>query len=515
MRIWTTFLSSHEQRRLAVDKGVIYARYSSHNQREESIEQQVAECRAFAARENIEVVEVYADKAVSGRSDRRTAFQKMLRDADLKKFEVVIAYKSNRIARNMLNALQYEARLDALGIKTLYVKEEFGNTATGRFALRMMMNINQFYSENMAEDIKRGMKDNAENCKVNGSVAYGYRKGSDGRYELDPVSAPVAREIFERIASGERLTDIANDLNARGIRTKYGNPWKVSSFDRMLRNKSYIGVYHNSGIEVPGGMPSIISEEVWEKVQKIKDGTLPQQAATDYLLTGRLFCGECGSPMVGVSGTSRNGEKHFYYSCNGHRLADCPKKNERKEQLEETVVRLTQENILTDEFIEELADAVFEMQTKASESMHLEDHKKHRADIQRRIGNLTEAIEEGIRTKTTLDRLRDLESELVEVDRHIAEIAAFRPVERDKVVFTLSKLKDGSYTDKNYQRLLIRSFVRSVTVFDDHLKVDYILPSGGSYPHNCPPPNIAGTNHDVRWAIGSNLLTAVLPLLRP
>ena len=155
--------------------GVIYARYSSHSQKEESIEQQIEECTAFAVTNGISVVGIYADKAISGRTDRRNEFQRLMRDAEKRKFDVVIAYKSNRISRNMLNALQYESRLDSFGIKTLYAKEEFGNTAAGRFALRTMMNVNQFYSENMAEDIRRGLKDNAAECKVNGSLPYGYK----------------------------------------------------------------------------------------------------------------------------------------------------------------------------------------------------------------------------------------------------------------------------------------------------------------------------------------------------
>ena len=147
--------------------GVIYARYSSHNQKEESIEQQVEECMAFAALNHIKIIQVYSDKALSGKTDKRPQFQKMMRDAEKRQFAVVIAYKSNRIARNMLQALNYEDRLSKYGIETLYAKEEFGNTAAGRFALRNMMNVNQFYSENMAEDVMRGMMDNAKKCMVN------------------------------------------------------------------------------------------------------------------------------------------------------------------------------------------------------------------------------------------------------------------------------------------------------------------------------------------------------------
>ncbi|MBQ9750577.1 MAG: recombinase family protein, partial [Clostridia bacterium] len=116
--------------------GVIYARFSSHNQREESIEQQVAECKAFAALSGIKIVGVYSDSAKTGRTDRRPQFQKLQREAQKGGFNYIIAYKSNRIARNILNALMFENEMEKLGIKVVYAKEEFGNNAAGRFALR-------------------------------------------------------------------------------------------------------------------------------------------------------------------------------------------------------------------------------------------------------------------------------------------------------------------------------------------------------------------------------------------
>ena len=125
---------------------VIYARFSSHNQREESIEQQVAECKVFAAQQGLEIIEVYADAAQSGRTENRSQFLRLQRDAKKGKFSNIIAYKSNRIARNMVNALTFENDMEKLGVKLFYAKEEFGNNAAGRFALRMMMNVNQFYS---------------------------------------------------------------------------------------------------------------------------------------------------------------------------------------------------------------------------------------------------------------------------------------------------------------------------------------------------------------------------------
>ena len=221
---------------------VIYARYSSHNQREASIEQQVAECQKFADANNLHIAEVYADKAISGKTDRRPNFQRMMRDAGKGKFQYVVAWKSNRMGRNMLDAMMNDSRLRDMGVRCLYTEEDFDDTAAGRFALRNMMNVNQFYSENMAEDIMRGMMDNARKCMVNnGGLPLGYKKGEDGRYAIDEAGAAIVREIYERFYAGEAFIDIANDLNARGLKTSRGNRWNKGSFHRLLTNERYIG----------------------------------------------------------------------------------------------------------------------------------------------------------------------------------------------------------------------------------------------------------------------------------
>ena len=284
---------------------VIYARYSSHNQRDVSIEQQIKQCQEYAQRNNLQVVEVYADRAVSGKTDRRPNFQRMMRDAEKKQFRFVIAWKSNRMGRNMLKAMINEARLDEQGVRCLYTEEDFDDTAAGRFALRNMMNVNQFYSENMAEDIMRGMLDNARKCMVNnGGLPLGYKKGEDGRYAIDEEKATIVREIFERVYAGEAFVDIASDLNARGIKTSRGNRWNKGSFHAMLSNERYIGVYEFAGIRIEDGVPPIIRKELFyavkEKLKNKKNAQGRHRENGDYLLTGKLFCGHFGFPMVGV-----------------------------------------------------------------------------------------------------------------------------------------------------------------------------------------------------------------------
>lgn len=459
--------------------GVIYARYSSHNQKEESIEQQIAECSDFAAKNGIRIVGIYADKAVSGRSDRRQNFQRMMRDAEKRQFQIVVAYKSNRIARNMLNALQYEARLDLLGIKTLYAKEEFGNTAAGRFALRTMMNVNQFYSENMGEDIKRGMVDNANECKVNGMLPLGYVKSKEGKYAIAPDEAAVVREIFDSVLKDVPVAEIARSLNQRGIRTKLGREWNKNSFHIMLKNDNYIGVYRHSGVVVEDGIPPILEKEVFAAVQEKlanKKKTAGRRSANgEYLLTGKLFCGYCGSYMIGVSGTGENGTVHNYYQCQKrHAEGRCEKKNVRRDFIEKLIARLTQDYILQDDTIEWIADSTMSFQAMARRESGVAQLERDLADNRKVAKNIMAAIEQGIITETTKARLLEVEGTIHDLERSLSIAkAASQPIERERVVFSLEQMREGNVGSKEHQKKLIDTFVKSVTLWDDRIQIDY------------------------------------------
>lgn len=175
----------------------------------------------------------------------------------------------------------------------------------GRFALRNMMNVNQFYSENMAEDITRGLMDNASKCLSNGSLPLGYKPGDDRHVVLDETEASIVQEIFTRVSCYEPFIDIARDLNRRGIKTKKGAEWGRSSFHTICRNERYRGIYIYRDVRVEGGMPRIISDELFYKVQEVlkvkknPQGRRKRSGYEEYLLTGKLYCGHCGSPHDG------------------------------------------------------------------------------------------------------------------------------------------------------------------------------------------------------------------------
>ena len=459
------------------NKAVIYARFSSHNQRDASIEQQVEWCMAMANREGLDVIDTYADYAISGRTDKRPAFQRMIRDAQDGMFSFVIAWKSNRIGRDMIDAMQFDKTLKAAGIKTLYVEEAFEDTAAGRFALRNMMNVNQFYSEALAEDVRRGMMDNAKKCMVNGRLPYGLRKGADGRAEINPEQAAIVKEIFQRVRDGWHHIDIMEDLNRRCIRNRDGREWQRTTFDKLLRNEAYIGVYKFADVRIEGGIPAILDRELFDDVQHIlktkKNPRGRHRSSEEYLLTGKLFCGHCGSHMVGFCGTGRGGHRHYYYICQGkHTEKKCSKKNVRKDRIETAVMDFLREFILNDETIDWLLTGLENLQELMARNSPLPALEAEFNDAEKSILNILDALEKGISTDRTQERLLTLERRQKELKEQIAEEKKkFRTIDADMMRFAIEKFRDKHIDSIDYQKELIRTFIKAVFVYDDHLKV--------------------------------------------
>lgn len=460
----------------AGQNAVIYARYSSHNQREVSIEQQVRECMKHAAELGLHVVGTYEDRAISGKTDKRPNFQRMMRDAEKGKFQAVVAWKSNRIGRNMLQAMVNEAKLEDCGVKVFYAEEDFDDTAAGRFALRNMMNVNQFYSENMAEDITRGLYDNASKCMANGRQPLGYKRGEDGRVVLDEANAAVVREIFTRVAAGDLFVDIARDLNAQGIKTSKGANWNKGSFQSICQNERYRGIYIYGDVRVADGIPRIVSDDLWYRVQeamrmkKNPVGTRHRVGAEDYLLTGKLRCGHCGSYMTGVSGTSRNGELHYYYTCQKRRTEHaCDKKNIRRDVIEPAVAQAIKMYCLTDDVIAWIADRTVEYWEKHDNDLQIEALEQQLEENKKATSNMLKAIEMGIITEATRTRMVELETEQsrLSVQLNVAKEDVVK-IDREQIISYLELLQQGDIHDRDFQMELFKNFLVAVYVYDDN-----------------------------------------------
>ena len=458
---------------------VIYARYSSHNQRDVSIEQQYAACESFAAHEGYTVVDHYADRAVSGKTDNRPAFQRMMRDAHKGGFDYVIAWKSNRMGRNMMQAMVNESKLADLGIRCLYVEEDFDDTAAGRFALRNMMNVNQFYIENMAEDVRRGMLDNASKCMVNNKPPLGYRKGKDGKFEIYEPEAVIVREIFERLLNGWTIIDITTDLNRRGIKTGTGKEWKKQSFGHLLSNDKYIGTYRFADVVIEDGIPAILDKETFARVQALlKSKKKPrgkQRMNDEYLLTGKVFCGKCGSPMTAQTGTSKTGKKFNYYACNRKRYDHaCDKKNEPQAPLEEFVIEAVRAELMNDALLDWIVAGYEKAVALVRNDTKKEALQEELSEVNKQIDNFLKAIGAGVFNELTqqrMEELRDTRKDLEEAIR-LEEATGRLPTPEDVGAYFYA-IRAGDWTDRKFLKELVRVFVRAVYVFDDKITIHY------------------------------------------
>ena len=460
------------------NKAVIYARYSSHSQREVSIEQQVQKCKEYADRIGLDVIAIYSDAALSGKTDDRPKFQQMMSDSQEGKFQYVVAWKSNRMGRNMLNAMVHEEELRDYGVRCVYVEEDFDDTAAGRFALRNMMNVNQFYSENMAEDIMRGLLDNASKCIANTRPPIGYKKGDDKRYAIDEPAAAIVREIFQKVIDGWRYADIAADLNRRKIKTRNGGEWNKGSFHRMINNEMYTGVYKYSDVRIEGGVPAIVSKETFDEAQRVihtKGNPVGRtRMYSDYILTGKLFCGHCGTMMVGISGKTRDGVPGYhYYTCQKRRLEHaCDKKNVSREWIEKTVVNAVREYVMQDNVVEWIIEGYQKFIESARKESALESMKAELTTVKKSTENIMKAIEAGIITETTKERLLELESKRKDLEHSIdIESKVLKEVSPEQIRFWIEQFRYGDIESRDFQKELIRVFVQSIYLYDDKLKL--------------------------------------------
>ena len=461
---------------------VIYARYSSDSQREASIEGQLRDCKDYAEKNGITVVGTYIDRAYSAKTDDRPDFQRMIKDSGKKIFDVVLVWKLDRFARNRFDAVNYKYQLEKNGVHLVSAMEPISQGPEGIMVESMLIGMAEYYSAELALKVARGERENALQCKYNGGVVpLGFTIGKEDRlYHIDPETAPIVQEIFSRYADGEPAEKIAASLNERGLRTRTGKPFVKNSFFQIFRNRRYIGEYRYKDIVTPGGIPAIVDEDLFNRVQqrfeqnRIAHGR-PAKEDVSYLLTTKLFCGKCGTLMGGESGTSHMGNTYYYYKCGNakrHGKAHCDLKAIRKEPLERFVVDTAIKVIFSDEIIERLIDLVMEAQQQ--ENTRLPVLKDQLRDTEKRLANLLEAIEQGILTPTTKQRLDELEARKEALNTSILEEELKKPVlTREWMRFWFEKFRKGDMRDMEHQRQIIDTFVNSVYVFDDRVVLNF------------------------------------------
>jgi len=454
---------------------VLYMRYSSDRQTEQSIEGQDRVCSEFCKREGYNIVYKYIDRATSAfkDTDKRLEFNRMIKDSEKHQFEAVIVYKLDRFARNRYDAATCKAKLKKNGVRVISATEQISDSPEGVILEAVLEGMAEFYSMELSQKITRGMEESAHKANsVGGVVPLGY-KIEGKKYVVDEVTAPIVKEAFERYAAGETVTEICTLFNSRGYRTATKKRFNKNSFNRMFRNERYIGVYKYKDIRIEGGVPQIIDKATFEKVQRMlkQNGEAPARgkAKTEYLLAQKIFCGHCGAPMLGECGRSATGRVYHYYSCgNRKKHGSCNKKPLQKEWIELEVVKEAMK-LLTPERIEELADmAVKQNREDIENNKAIPAIRAEIKDIETRYKNLFKLAEMGSQSDMLFERLKELEDQKNDAEKRLKyEMSQFIVLDKEMVLWWLNKFTDGDYEDPKYRKFIIDMFINSVTVWDD------------------------------------------------
>ena len=463
---------------------VIYARYSSDRQREESIEGQLRECAEYAKKNNMTLLGTYVDRALSARTADRPDFQRMIADSSKGLFDIVLVWKLDRFSRDRYDSAHYKHILKKNGVRVISIKENISDGPEGIILESMLEGYAEYYSAELAQKIRRGQKENAIKCMNNGgNVPLGYYVDkATGKLAVDPETAPYVQELFLRYADGERLTVLQAEMKKRGIRSKRGNTYSLSVLSALLRNRKYIGEYKYGRVITPGGIPAIIDKELFERVQMRmaanKKAPARAKAEEEYLLTTKLFCGDCGRLMAGESGRGGRGVVYHYYKCSGaKRKLGCKRKAIKKHWIEDAVVKLTVSQVLTDTAIERIADAIVVMQEQ--DDIVTPVLKQQLQQCETEIRNVMKAIRLGIITDTTKECLEDLETQRESLKESIAQLQLERrSFSKEEIVEWISKYKNGNTNDPDYRKEIIDTFVNSVYVYDDKLILTYNYKDG-------------------------------------
>ena len=477
--------SSHrKEMNKTIMKAVIYARYSSDNQREESIEGQIRECTAFAEKNDITVLKHYIDRAYSARTDHRPAFQEMIKDSDKHLFDMIIVWKLDRFSRDRYDSARYKVLLKKNNVRVVSATEVISSSADGILLESVLEGFAEYYSADLAEKVTRGLTENALKGKYNGGTRpVGYVVDDEQHFQIDPLTGPFVLEAFKRYADGATMKELVEFFKEKGIKNSLGRDMNLNSVQRMLSNRRYMGEYTFRDIVVPDGIPAIVPKELFDRVQekmaKNRKAPARHKAEDDYLLTTKLFCGYCGAYLCGESGTSRTGVVHHYYKCVSvkKKRTDCHKKPVRKEWLEDMVVNATMKMLMNNATIDAIVSALMILQDE--ENVHLPLYEKQLRETKTAIDNLLNAIQQGLLTRSTKERLDALEAAQDELENKIACEKLAKPrITEEQLRFFLEKFRKMDVANQAQRKMLIDTFVNAIFLYDDKVVLTYNFHEG-------------------------------------
>ena len=456
---------------------VIYARYSSSNQREESIEGQIRICTEYAKKKGYKITNQYIDRAMTGKNDNRPAFRQMLNDSDKGMFDVLLVYKTDRFARNRYDSAIHKTRLKKNKVQIEYAAEQIPNDSTAVLIEGFLENLAEYYSVNLSENTKRGKYENALKKKSNGGVTpIGYKR-IDGSLVIDEEKAPVIRFVFQNYIDGISYANII-----KNTRERYGIKLSMSGLKLILQNEVYTGkyiyrTYDGETFVYEDNHDPIVSQETFEKAEqkRIANKRSPNagKGKRKYALSGLINCGECGGHII-VSHSYKNGEPAFFrlYCLNRKEHKNCNNPTRKMEIVENAVIEAIKNKILDRKTIKTLAEKACSLQEDNSLDK-LKELQSELKNVQKSKNNIIAAIEQGIITPTTKDRLQELEHLESDLQVKIAteKKAESKNLTAPEIEKFLKKYCSGNMQDETFRFELTHTFVKEILLFKDRFEI--------------------------------------------
>lgn len=482
---------------------VAYARFSSDNQRTESIDAQIRAICDYCDKNGYNLVKIYKDEAISGTStEDREQFIQMINDSKNKSFNYVVVHKFDRFARNRYDHALYEKKLEDNGVKLLSVMEQLNDSPESVILKSVLTGMNEYYSLNLAREVRKGQKENALKCVHNGGIPpLGYNLNDDNTYKINEEEAKSVKLIYKMYLDGRGYATIADELNALGFTNKLGKSFKKTSIRDTLLNEKYTGTFifgkkdkkgklTGKELRVEHGIPAIISKEVFEQVQfKIKNRQHRKTsgrstAKSTYLLTGLCICGECGGTFSGgyrsVDRVSRN--VHYGYLCRQRKdkVNNCKNKAIKKEELETMVINAVKTYIFQERQIEIITNKVWDYIKN-----NLEHSEKGLVEINSKIKSLENKNNKLI--DMSLDGLIseiEFKNKKREIDFAISELVSEKSkynfnsdfMDKNKIKNHLIELgKNLNSKDDFLIKNILDTFIQEIIVYNDKIIINLRL----------------------------------------
>lgn len=471
---------------------VAYCRFSSDNQRVESIDAQERAIKEFCLKNGYNLIKIYKDEAISGTSVKdREEFIQMINDSKKKSFNYVIVHKFDRFARNRYDHAIFEKKLENNGVRLISVSEQMNDSPESVILKSVLTGMNEYYSLNLSREVKKGQKENALKCIHNGgTLLLGYDLDDERKYILNEKEAKIVRKIFDLYLAGAGYTSIAEILNNEGFLNKQGRPFRKTSIREFLLNEKYVGTFvygkkdkhgHLTGkeIKIENGLPAIISKDVFNKVQeKLKNRKNGSRltAITPYFLSGYCVCGECGGNYSGGYRTRRrNGTIDYGYLCINRKtkVNHCKNKPIIKEKLEEMVFSTLKKEIFSGKRIDTIANSIY-YKIIDSQKFNEKELKKVNKEIEKLTNksvNLLNKNLEGNISNEIFNIMNDkINSELNFYKNRKIELGNFKQIEKKEILNYLKQLKEN-FEKMEIKKSIVEAFIDSIIIYETSVEI--------------------------------------------